>query len=484
MEQLPDLSRLSHDEKDTLIQLLWEQSQLLRAQIVKLEARVKELEDRLSKNSGNSSRPPSSDTYNKPSPKSRRARGKRKPGGQHGHKGATLRQVEKPDDTINIFPDDCRNCGKSLKKMAACGYEARQVFDIPPIKIEVTEYRLHRKCCRSCQQMTAGMAPESVLCPVQYGAQIKSLMVYMNQYQLMPYARLKEFFMDVIGHPLSMGSLFNANREMYDCLEEPEKKIVIMLKKAGVLHTDETGVNINGKNNWLHVAGTDKLTFYGTHEKRGSVAMDEFGILPDFNGIIVHDHFKAYFKYGENHALCNAHHLRELTFIDERYDYRWPGKMEKLLLDIKQRVETYFAETGEKLPAEELEKWQKKYIREVYAGLNECPRKKHDDSTKKRKRVKQSAAYCLLERLKLFGKEVLAFMFNPLVPFDNNQAERDIRMTKVQQKISGCFRSHGGARLFCRIRGYISTQKKNGNAVLAALRMAIIGLPILPVQGA
>ena len=468
MEKLPDLTRLTDGEKNTLILLLWEQNQLLRQKVSQLEARVKHLEDRLSKNSQNSSKPPSSDGYNKPNPKSRREKGKRNRGGQKGHRGTTLRRVSAPDHIIDHVASNCVRCGNTLKRAKEINCEVRQVFDIPILKINVTEHRSHRKCCNRCGSITAGVFPVEAYQAVQYGPHIKSLMVYMSQYQLLPYARLKEFFVDLFGQSISEGTLVNVNQEMHHKLEKTEKRVRKLLIKSGLLHVDETGMRVDKKLHWLHVASTKNLTYYNVHAKRGSEAVEAIGLLPNFNGTLIHDHLKSYFKYGENHALCNAHHLRELTFIQERYKCKWAKDMETFLLTTKKRVETHYQETGKCLPEKELRRRHRRYKNIITCGRIECPRAEKTELIK-RGRLKESDARNLLNRLREFGGATLAFMFDPRIPFDNNQAERDIRMTKVKQKISGCFRSDAGAKVFCRVRGYVSTMKKNGIGILASL---------------
>ena len=468
MEKLPDLTRLTDCEKDTLISLLWEQNQLLRQKVGQLEARIKQLEDRLAKNSQNSSKPPSSDGYNKPSPKSRREKGKRSNGGQKGHLGTTLKKVKTPDHIIDHIASNCNGCGNSLKQAKVVNCETRQVFDIPVLKINVTEHRSHRKCCNNCGAITAGVFPGEACHSVQYGSHIKSLMVYMSQYQLLPYARLREFFNDLFGQTVSEGTLANVNNQMHNRLEKTEKRIEKLLIKSSVLHVDETSARVDKKRIWLHVASTRLLTHYGIHAKRGSEAVDAIGLLPNYNGTLVHDHLKSYFKYGKNHSLCNAHHLRELSFIQERYQCKWAKEMETFLLVTKKRVEARYEETGKTLSERELKRLYNKYKKIVSQGRIECPSAEKQTTTQKG-RLKQSDARNLLNRLREFGGATLAFMFNPRVPFDNNQAERDIRMTKVKQKVSGCFRSEIGAKIFCRVRGYVSTMKKNGVGILAAL---------------
>jgi transposase len=479
MEKLPALTGLSDSEKDQLILLLWEQNQLLRQQVRQLETRVKELEDRLAKNSSNSSKPPSSDGYNKPNPKSRREKGKRTSGGQKGHLGTTLKRVMKPDFIIDHVALNCGQCGNTLQQAKNVGFDARQVFDVPVLKVNVTEHRSHKKCCPQCRSVTAGKFPLEASQAIQYGSRIKSLIVYMSQYQLLPYARLREFFSDLFSQSISEGTLINVNQEMHIKLEKTEEKIKQLLINSSQLHVDETGCRIDKINYWLHVASTEKLTYYDVHRKRGNEAMEKIGILPKYKGTLIHDHLKLYFNYGNDHALCNAHHLRELEFIYERYKCKWAKDMELFLLSTKKRVEDYYQETGTHLPEKEIRNLYNKYKNIVSMGRIECP------SIKKSKgvRSKESLARCFLNRLRERSKATLAFMFDPRIPFDNNQAERDIRMTKVRLKISGCFRSETGARIFCRVRGYISTMKKNGAGILESLRNVFTNKKIpLPVS--
>ena len=466
MNKLPDLSSLSHAEKDELLHLLWAQNQLLFKRVAELEEKVRALEDKQNKNSSNSSKPPSSDGFNKPSPKSRRKKSKKRPGGQKGHAGHALKQSQQPDNIVEHKVDNCHHCGSDLTTEDSLDIEKRQVFDIPPLKIYVTEHRAQKKRCRCCQTINRAQFPAEITNSVQYGTRIKSLMVYLNQYQLLPFNRLREFFIDVFNQPISHGTLSKANRQAYSNLEEVEQGIANILMKGSLLHADETGIKINKKLHWLHVACNKRFTYYAIHKKRGCEAIESIGILPKFKGTLIHDHFKPYFHYASAHALCNAHHLRELTFIQERFDCKWAFKIEKFLLSAKQRVEEHFINTGEAIPEEEYERLRKKYMNIIYKGRKETPH--ITPNGKQKRRPKQTKARCLLERLRQFNREVLAFLFNPYIPFDNNLSERDIRMTKVQQKISGCFRIFKGAEIFCRIRGYISTVRKNGIKVLDA----------------
>jgi transposase len=309
-------------------------------------------------------------------------------------------------------------------------------------------------------------------------------------YQFHPYDRNREFFEDVFSHSLSVGTLWQANLTCYNVLEVPATVTKQLIIDSPVARFDETGYAVNGKRQWLHVASTPDFTYYLPHPKRGSEAMDEMGILPLYKGTAVHDFWKSYFKYDCDHGLCNAHHLRELIFIYEQYDQSWAQDMITLLLKIKQTVDEA-KESRDCLDQKTIQYFEKEYQGILDKGFGEClplekanPPPQTEEIPRKRGRRKQSKAKNLLDRLKEYQKEALAFMYDFNVPFDNNLAERDIRMMKVQQKISGCFRSNEGAKIFCRIRGYISTVRKQGINVLEAIQMAMEGKPFIPAKQA
>jgi transposase len=477
MDELPDLSKLTDAEKDQLLSLLWEQCRLLRAQIPQLETQIKGLKDRLSKNSQNSSKPPSSDHGSRPNPKSRRKNSGKKAGGQKGHVGHRLNPTDTPDYIVEYSVNHCEHCGENLEKVAG-EYDRRQVFDIPILRVEVTEHRVQRKMCACCGYETQGDLPKSINQLTQYGHRIKALMVYMNQYQLLPFHRLNDFFKDVFHQRISVGTFVNAKQHAYKKLSLMEEQIRNLLKAGKKLHVDETSLRVMKQRNWLHVASTNQLTCYDIHTKRGTEALDEIGLLPDFKGILVHDHFKPYFHYGSGHSLCNAHHLRELTFVQEQENQQWAKKLEKLLLNLKHKVEIHYQKTLTRLPDRILRGTRSRYMGILYRGRTECPAAIDE---KKKGRQKQSTSRNLLERLRKFNQSVLAFMYDPALPFDNNQAERDIRMVKVQQKISGCYRSWQGIKAFCRIRGCLSTLRKNGLNLLTTLENAIQASSAIPL---
>jgi transposase len=447
-----------------------------------LNARVQQLEDRLAKNSRNSSKPPASDDPpTKPKPKSLRQRSGKKPGGQKGHPGRTLAVVESPEHVVSHGPEECEGCGRSLVDIEASGYERRQVVDVPPVvALEVTEHRAQRKRCTGCGGTTTAPFPAEAMSAksVVYGPRIKALSVYLMEYQLLPYERTSELLREFFGSRApGAGTLHSVLKGCFEGLKETEEAIEEGLRGADVSHFDETGLRVEGKGMWVHVASTDKLTHYAVHEKRGVEATEEIGILPSFAGVAVHDGLSAYRNYERcAHALCNAHHLRELRFMDEEHQQEWAGRMKELLVEIEEAIREEAALGGACLAPERVEDFEVRYQRLLEAGLKANP---PPIRTGKRGRPKQSKGKNLVDRLTKHRGEVLRFMHDFRVPFDNNQAERDLRMVKVRQKVSGCFRTRRGAQMFCRIRGYISTARKQGENVLAALENVFIGDPVI-----
>jgi transposase len=449
-------------------------------QIEQLQAQVKELQDRLALNSGNSSKPPSS---NPPAQrtKSLRTPSGKKPGAQQGHPGTTLKASPTPDRVLVHAPAACHGCGQSLKEVIGQPTEdRRQVFDLPPLNLEVTEHRISEKICPFCDRHNCGEFPAAVAPGVQYGSNIKSLAVYLVNYHLLPWQRSCELIGDLFGQSIAEGTIWSALNECSDALEKPEAEIKQAIAQAAVVNFDETGLYVGARRQWLHVASTPLLTHYGPHAKRGGAATKEIGILPDFSGRAIHDAWSPYFSDDCEHGLCNAHHLRELTFVEEQMGQSWAREMKTLLVEIKQAVEQAVERGESALRQAPQQQFEQRYGQLIAAGL-ELPENKPSPATGKRGRLKQSKAKNLLDRLSKHQAETLAFMYDFQVPFDNNQAERDLRMIKVQQKVSGCFRSSGGAKTFCRIRGYISTIKKQGRNVLAALSSIFTGQPISPL---
>lgn len=472
-----------HEGPEAVVKTICELSKTvcaLSARVIELEERIKTLEDQMAKNSRNSSKPPSSDEFHKPKPKSRRETSGRAPGGQEGHDGHRLEPVEAPDHILEHPARECEQCGQGLEEVPAHEYERRQVFDLPLLKLEVTEHRAEIKQCPHCNHKNTGLFPKGVDGPVQYGQRMKSVMVYLSAYQFIPYGRLQALWGDLFSCPPSQGTLVRANQECAEHLAEAEQHIKDHILASSVVHFDETGLSIQGQRSWLHVAATRDATAYLAHPKRGQEAMDEMGILPHFQGTAVHDHWDSYFAYACDHALCNAHHLRELIFVLEQYHQPWAQEMIDCLLDIKASVDERKVSTDSLTPGE-IAQFEERYDGILEKGFLANPSPQlAENAQKKRGRTKQSKPKNLLDRLKDDKKETLAFMYDFNVPFDNNQGERDVRMMKVQQKISGTFRSDEGAEAFCRIRGYISTARKNAVNILEAIQAAFKGHPFIP----
>lgn len=421
---------------------------------------VKLLTNRLGLNSSNSSKPPSSDPNRL---KTSKKKSGKKPGGQKGHNGTTLKQTEEPDE-VEILSIDRRSLPRGHYKELAP--EIRQVFDID-ISRNVIEYQAQVLQDENGKRFVASF-PDNVTKAVQYGNTLKAHAVYMSQYQLLPYKRIEEYFTEQLQIPISQGSLFNFNKEAFKNLACFDQITKDNLAAGPIAHADETGINIESKRRWLHCASNPLWTYFFPHEKRGTEAMDEMNIIPRFKGILCHDHWKPYYRYdGCLHALCNAHHLRELTSAYEQDKQEWAGKMKALLEEINNAVH----DAGGSLKKKSADKYRKSYRVLLENAEKECPPPDETQRTGKRGRVKRSKARNLLERLINYENDVLRFMENPDVPFTNNQGENDIRMTKVQQKISGCFRSVEGAEIFCRVRGYLSTCRKHGVSSSHAMEM-------------
>lgn len=449
--------------------------------IAQLEAEVRRLESQLAKNSSNSSKPPSSDGLRKKPviPGSQRRPSGKKPGGQPGHQGVTLSAILTPDRIVPHAVTRC-DCGMDLSKIAPDKTITSQVFDLPPMKIEVTEHRYEIKTCPCCRHtITAPHHNGLKGLPVEYGPQIKSLSIYLMTQQLIPCRRVSELLYELYGIEISIGSLTLWSKEAFEGLADFEMTVKQSLAGSDVVHFDETGMRCSGSLHWLHSASTARLTFFGIHTERGAQAMNDFAILNDFHGFAIHDYWKPYFKFTQClHSFCNAHILRELTFLDEVLGERWAKKMKSLLLDIHASV-TIAKTTGNKtIPRRVDRKFRRIYDKILHEGFRFHAT--HDPIFKRgaRGRSKQTKGKNLLDRLNDLQAEVLRFMNDFRVPFTNNQAEQDIRMNKVKQKISGCFRSFEGAQIFCRIRSYLSTARKQQVNVLDAVRAVFLGMSL------
>jgi transposase len=446
--------------------------------IESLTQRIAALEERMRKNSRNSSLPPSSDRFVR-QPKSLRKKSGKKAGGQPGHPGRSLLWSENPDEVMIHPLVCCQHCQCDLQAVPATSCERRQVVDVPPARLIVQEHQGECKWCPACHRLSCASFPSEVRAPIQYGPRIGATAVYLVEHQLLPWARACEVLADLLGAPMSEGTLASLIEHCAQNLAEVEEQLKTALRAAPVLHQDETGLYVKGTRCWLHVSSTASLTHYAVHAKRGREALDAIGILPQFRGTSVHDGWRSYFLYDNcSHALYNVHHLRELVFMAEEYEQEWAKEMKELLLLMKERVLQARERGKTHLDPLTLLALQGEYDRLIALGWQTLvPASRSSPAPDSRKR---HPAYNLLNRLQVGKEAVLAFLSNFAVPFDNNQAERDVRMVKVQQKVSGSFRSEAGVKAFCRIRGYLSTLRKQDLPLLSPLEATLRGQPLLP----
>ena len=442
----------------------------LIALVAALRAHIAELERRLGLNSSNSGKPPSSDGLKKPARvSSLRERSGKKPGGQKGHKGETLRQVTDPSEVVNHYPPACSMCGVGLDPKTSVGHSARQVFDLPqPQPLVVTEHRAHDCECTACGAKTRALFPDGVNAPVQYGARITAFVIYLLHYQLLPENRLATLMADLFGVKVATATIARRSQACAERLHDFVDTVRDLVAGAPVKHMDETGFRIGGKTQWLHVASTALLTFYRVCAKRGS-------LLANVVGIVVHDHWKPYYRIeGVLHALCNAHHLRELKALVEIEKEEWARKMQRLLRRACHTTNRA-RERGVPLGPRLIECFERRYDAILAEGLafheTQLPlvRTVIKAGGKRRGRAPRRTGHNLLLRLAKHKEDTLRFLRDPTVPFTNNQAERDGRMMKLRQKISGGFRSLQGAMDFALIRSFVSTARKQDWNIIDAL---------------
>lgn len=455
----------------------------LEGQIEVLQERVKLLERQQAKDSHNSNLPPSSDRFVRV-PKSLRQKSGKKPGGQQGHRGHHLKQVALPDEVIIHPVNCCEHCQRDLRDREASLPECRQVMDLPTKRLWIREHRVEEKQCPTCSHLTRASFPASVTAPAQYGTGIQALAVSLVEGQTVPYARASQLLHDLLDVQLSAGSIARFVKTCHQHLAEVENTLKEALVKTAVLHQDETGMRVKKEGWWVYVCSTGRLTHYAAHPSRGRAGLDAIGIAPRFRGTSVHDGLKSYQGYAFIEALCNVHHLRELTFVEEELKQPWAKKMKELLLDMKAKVEQAKTQGQHALEvpvlAELLQRYEGILAQGYQVNPPPPPPKKSEQNKRKPGRAKQSPARNLLNRFSERKQAVLRFLFDFAVPFDNNQAERDLRMIKVQQKVSGCFRSEQGIIMFCRIRSYLSTLRKQDIPLFLALEQALSGHPVLP----
>jgi transposase len=474
MDTLPDLDRLSVAEKDALIRALWPLRAVvleLSAQVAALTAKVEELQGRLAQNSHNSSKPPSTDGLNKPQPKSLRQAGQKPTGGQAGHGGHTLKQVAHADRIEVHGPaSHCEVCGRPLSE--AVVVEVRQVFDLPPLRCEVTEHQVLQARC-SCGQVQRGTFPAAVTAPVQYGPRSKAAVVQLTHHHMLPLARTGELLGDLCGLPMSDATVRAIQAEAQGLLTPTVTAIAAALTAVPVAHADETGMRVAGKLHWMHVLATPGLTWLGAHPNRGKKAFDAFGMLGAFMGTLIHDGWKPYRELTCTHGLCNAHHLRELTYVFEQLGQAWA----KRLIDLLRAAGHEVAAAGAPLTTERLTHYRTVYDQIRTSGAAANPRA---PPSGKRGRTKQRKALNLIDRLRTYADDVWRFASDPGVPFSNNLGEQAVRMPKVKQKVSGGFRTPAGLDTFCTIRSYLATLHKQGANLFHALTLTFQGSPPQP----
>lgn len=463
---------------EQLAELVVEQA----AVIEELRAEVGELKRRLAQNSRNSSRPPSSDGLSKPPPKSLRRPSGRKPGGQPGHQGGHLEKVVITDEVIDHVPSVCARCDAVLSDREDAGHQARQVFDLPQVRLRSSEHRAHTRRC-SCGYVTTAAFPDAVSAPTQYGPRVRALGMYLVVYQHLPYARAARLLSDWVGVPISTGTLAGFVARGSEDLEGFLDEVHAQITRAPVAHFDETGARADGKLRWLFCASTKHATFYSLHDKRGFDGLDHAGVLPSFTGIAVHDGFKPYRKYSHfQHALCNVHHLRELLGVIEQQpdapQQEWAVQMDTLLRELHATVRDAQAAGISGLDPARLAGYRDSYGQIIALGYQTNPA--GTIPTGKRGVIRQTPAHNLLARLDTYREDVLRFAHDFQVPFDNNLAERDIRMIKLQQKISGCWRTLTGAEQFLALRSYLSTAAKQHQPIARALAALAAHDPWIP----
>ena len=445
----------------------------LESRVAELETENVELKRRLDQNSRNSSKPPSSDGPEpSPAPRSLRGRSGQKPGKQPGAQGFSLELVDDPDEIVDYLPACCRGCGGGLGAAVPVGVVRRQVTDIAPAVATVTEHRLHQRRC-GCGQITTAAGPVGVAAPASYGPNLRAWVVYALVFQHIPVARVVELVADLSGARPSAGWVCQVLRDTAAALVEVEQLIRTLLTAAHILHVDETGAKVTGARWWLHVAATEKLTTYHLDRSRGRSAITELGVLTGFDGVLVHDCWGSYNAYTDcDHALCGAHIARELVAADETHPgQHWPTQALDALFALNATAHDARERGRTAIPPDIADPLLRAWRHAIRVGLARHPA---------RSSWKQSKTRNLLERLRDRETDVLRFAHDLSVPFTNNQAERDLRPTKTQMKISGTFRSETSATAWARIRGYISTAQKHGINAFQAILTAVLGQPWTP----
>ncbi len=428
--------------------------------IEKLEAENTELRSKLNLNSNNSSKPPSTDGYKKQAAFPRKKNGKQ--GGQKGHAGKTLKQVENPDFIIEHKIKEC-NCGCNLENLPSKLAEKRQVFELPEPRLEITEHQLHSSVCPSCGKINKAKAPENITAPVQYGSGVKALAVLLNNNYKIPFKKVQSLFEDLFGYPINESTIYSANIKAYNNLEATEEIIKSLILDSKTAHADETGLRVAGVLHWLHNISTEKFTHLFIHPNRGKKALESpASVIPFFSGWLVHDCWSSYFSFTNfKHAVCGAHLLREFQGLYEN-DSKWAKTFKSFLLDLLNNDLEFNQSRQEHI------KQRFDTICKIALSLEPEP-----IYTGKKGRKKRTKGRNLIERLIKHKDAVLAFAFNEEVPFTNNLAERDVRPAKLKQKISGCLRTFKGAQIYARIESFISSSRKNKINIFKELKSTL-----------
>lgn len=485
LEQEKQVVRDALKEAIQAIEQLQAHAKNLEGQIEVLQERVKSLEGQQAKDSHNSSLPPSSDRFARPS-KSLRQKSGKKPGGQKGHRGHHLKQVEIPDVVLVHTVERCGHCQRDLRDREAVVPERRQVIDLPAKRLWVTEHRVEEKQCPTCFHLTRASFPVDVTAPAQYGTGIQALAVSLVEGQAVPYARASQFLHDLLGAHLSAGSIASFVTTCHQQLAEVETDLKAALVKANVIHQDETGMRVGKAGWWVHVCSTDRLTHYAAHPSRGRAGLDAIGIAPRFHGTSVHDALKSYQSYAFTPALCNVHHLRELTFVEEEMKQPWGRSMKDLLLEMKAEVERAKTQGQRELDLRALAALLHRYDEILLEGYQANPPppppKKSEHNKRKPGRVKQNPARNLLDRFSQHKQAVLRFLYDFAVPFDNNQAERDLRMSHPSNKKSRA--ASAASRVSSCFVAFAATSRRCANKALSCflhLSRLWLDIPFCPL---
>jgi transposase len=458
-----DRNQLESLEKGQLIEIIL----LLTEELKALTVTVSELEGRLNTNSGNSSKPPSQDGFDKPSPKSLRTKSGKKPGGQKGHKGSGLKLQREPDEVKEHKPEYCHNCGMDLTGISCVCVKTSNVIDFK-VEVRIISHRQMKGNCPACGTVNIGEMPKEAGHSMIYGSGLRAFVVLLSNFACVGMKKISKILSDVFGISLSTGTIANMNAGFAEKSVPILQEIQTKMLRSPLLHKDESGMNMNGKNWWLHTSSTPELTYITAHPKRGKEGIDDNGVLDEYTGVLVHDFWASYFKYEKClHAMCNAHLLRELNWVTDNTLQKWASRMSALLCEMKRIKEDYLEAEKFELSRYYVNKFAKEYIDIITLGETEAP---YNPTSRKQTKPRN-----LLERFINYQAEITLFAHNFNVPFDNNLAERDIRNAKVKQKVSGAFRSDTGIGNFAKASSIIGTATKQKLSVFDTIKGIING---------